>query len=508
MRFIFSRADVCSEDSGFRGTITQLSVQLLKHGQQIPVEAGSHGERLQEIALVVLHQLLLGPGADGLHHLNLDTILIDQLSFCLDRNETNLQGALIDAILPALKIRFAHDTRELSATVAARGQRKSSLETLSHMSRLSFSGERSEKDYIISQLPQPPPQLLQCLLKGIRSRSSRPVIDKWVHFLTECLPLYLGIIFQVLLKLVECLCKEISQAYHELQVLFRQTGDAPHYRSEHVTIALLAALENCIATAHDRLLLEEAQASGTKSPDQPQSFFGNMVSGVFAAEASQARSATANDRLTVLLCFQDAVRLCYSIWAWGDNDRSKDARYPECQASFQYTSLRMRNRSRRILEHLFTAETLECIETLIELWGTSIDKDNHFSGRSIFNLLHTLEGSRPKVAIPAIFNAIYSRTNPTALDPSRKSAMTSRLTEADLATFLVMYARSLDEDVLDEIWTDCTTFLRDVLSNPFPHRHILPRLLEFAAILGEKMEHTTFGEDQRAKKDLGVRHFL
>lgn len=480
---------------------------LLTRAQQISTRAGSHGDRLQEIALVVLHQLLLGPGANALHHHNLDTVLIEQLSIRLDTNEAFLQGALVDAILPALKIRFAHDTKELSAIAAAKGQRKSSLETLSHMSRLSFTADRPEKDYIISHFPQPPPQLLQCLMKGIRSRSSRSLIDKWVHFLTECLPLYLGVIFQILLKLVECLCKEISQAYHELQVLFRQPEDGPHDRSEHVTIALLAALENCIATAHDRLLIEEAHASGNKSPDQPQSFFGNMVSGVFAAEASQTRSATANDRLTVLLCFQDAVRLCYSIWAWGDGERSKNAQYPECEASFQYTSLRMRNRSRRILEHLFTAETLECLETLIELWGASVDNDNHAPGRSIFNLLHTLEGSRPKVAIPAIFNAIYSRTNPTALDPSRKSAMTSRLTEADLAAFLVIYAKTLEEDVLDEIWTDCTTFLRDVLSNPFPHRHILPRLLEFAAILGEKMEHTTFGEDQRAKKDLGVSRF-
>jgi hypothetical protein len=123
----------------------------------------------------------------------------------------------------------------------------------------------------------------------------------------------------------------------------------------------------------------------------------------------------------------------------------------------------------------------------------------------IFSLLHTLEGSRPKITIPAVFNAIYTRTNPNALDPARKSSMTSNLTESELASFLVAYARSLDDDVLDEIWADCTTFLRDVLSNPFPHRQILPRLIEFAAILGAKLENTTFGEDRRMRKELGVR---
>jgi hypothetical protein len=82
--------------------------------------------------------------------------------------------------------------------------------------------------------------------------------------------------------------------------------------------------------------------------------------------------------------------------------------------------------------------------------------------------------------------------------------MTASLSEADLVAFLVTYARSLDDDVLDEIWTDCTAFLRDVLANPFPHRQILPRLMEFAAILGQKMEHTNFGDDRRMRKDLGV----
>ena len=116
------------------------------------------------------------------------------------------------------------------------------------------------------------------------------------------------------------------------------------------------------------------------------------------------------------------------------------------------------------------------------------------------------KGKRIIEPVPALFNAIYSRTNPTALDPSRKSALTSSISESDLAAFLVTYARSLDDDVLDEIWADCTTFLRDVLSNPFPHRQILPRLVEFAAILGTKLENTNFGDNRRMKKELGVCH--
>ena len=57
---------------------------------------------------------------------------------------------------------------------------------------------------------------------------------------------------------------------------------------------------------------------------------------------------------------------------------------------------------------------------------------------------------------------------------------------------------------MDEIWTDCMTFLRDILANPFPHRQVLPSLLEFAAILGEKVDNTNFGEQKRMRRELGV----
>ncbi|GAB1194930.1 Endosome to Golgi transport protein [Aspergillus pseudonomiae] len=455
--------------------------------------------KLQQTSLLVMRQLLLGPGAEEVAESGIDSLLVDRLSAILDDGgSVTVQGALIDTLLAALKVRFAQAYLP-QPPPRPKHQRASSRERLTSPSILSFTSDKAEKVPPIPTMPQPPQQLLECLLKGISSPNSRGSVERWTMLLCEVLPLYSGSIFQIILMLVDCFCKEIQLAYTNLQLSFKHTKGWPEDRSEHATIALLTGLETCIATAHERLLVDEANVPASKSPDQPQGFFGNMVSGVFASDASHGRSTAANNRLTVLLCFQDAVRLCFSIWAWGAVEKSTLPQDAESLASFQYTSLRMRNRSRRILEHLFTAEALECLETLVEMW-TKTDSN---TSSLIFSLLHTLDGSRPKIAIPAIFNAIYTRTNPSALDPSRKSTQSSTLTENELAGFLVTYARSLDDDVLDEIWADCTTFLRDVLSNPFPHRQILPRLVEFAAILGAKLENTSFGEDRRMRKELG-----
>ncbi|ODH49742.1 hypothetical protein GX48_04120 [Paracoccidioides brasiliensis] len=495
-------ADGAMENLSIQAALIHLSIRALSPQITASRELHSEEERMQLAIFSVIRQLLMGPGAEKLVKIDLDGFLIDQLFSALDKNRGTLQPVMIDTLLAALKNRYVHEAMELSA-VPSKNARKSSLDALSNISGIPLTGEKSEKETPRTVAPVPPPQLLQCLLKGLSSTSSHNVVQKWVKLLVECLALYSGTIFQVLLTLVECLCKQITASYNELQLVFKRTNSSVRERSEHITIVLFNGLESCIAAAHERLILEEENVSAAKSPDQPQGFFGNMVSGVFTSEGNQVRSAAANDRLTVLLCFQDTVRLCFSIWSWGNIRRHSSSQDPESLSSFQYTSLRMRNRSRRILEHLFNAEALDCLETLVQLWHNAISADDTAEAQSVFNLLHTLDGSRPKITIPAIFNSIYSRTNPTALDPSRISVMTSRLSEADLVAFLVTYARSLDDDALAEIWSDCIAFLRDVLTNPFPHRRILPRLLEFTAILGEKMERTNFGDDRRSRKELG-----
>ncbi|KAM5474324.1 hypothetical protein MauCBS54593_001898 [Microsporum audouinii] len=477
--------------------ISQICFHALHGVQNVAESLHVQQSQIRKEALSLLRLLLCSTGADKLLSLDIDSYLLDHLSIALDEGKVEHQSSIIDALIPVLKIRYAHHVSEISAAASHRFQRKGSFD----ISRISFTADRADKNQVNQALLQPSSKLLDCLLKGISSKLSRPIIDKWVNFLAECLPLYYMSIFKVLLALVECFCKEISASFNDLQRTFQKIPEGSSSCSpEHTTIALLSGLENCIATAHDRLQVEEVNTASTKSPDQPQGFFGN----IFATEGNQAQpSSGSNTRLTVLLCFQDAVQLCYSIWAWGAGGRGKSSRDNDSVASFQYTSLRMRNRARRILEHLFAAEALECLETLIQLWRTSIALDEPAKSRAIFSLLHTLDGSKPKVTIPAIFNAIYSRTSPAALEPSRKSSMSSELSEADLAAFLVMYAKSLDDDFLDDIWGDCITFLKDVLTNPFPHRQILPRLLEFAVVLGGKMENTTFGDDRRTRKELG-----
>ncbi|KAA8570395.1 hypothetical protein EYC84_002685 [Monilinia fructicola] len=446
-------------------------------------ERKPHIHQFHRTALTLLHQILLSPYSLSLGELQLEHVLIQRLSHSLTGADPFIQVLLLDVVYAALKIRPVVNLPPPSPTLKKRSTTMTSTMTQhDNMSVASLSIEQSE--HTGPFLPPPPPSLVKCLQAGFEAASSRSVLDSWVSFLTECLPLYSDTIFQILIPLVETLCSQIGETFTNLQTTFKEPGMISEGSAapESTLISLLNGLEFVLAKGHDRLLKDETKAPVVKSPDQPQGFFGNMVSGVFTSETPQARSITANNRLTVLLSFQDAVRICFLIWSWGGQDGVQDS---ESTASFNYTSLRMRNRARRLLEHLFTAEALECLETLVEI-GQRSTKGSDSRPTVIFNLLHVLD-----------------ETNPSALDPSRKSTMTSSLSDTDLVTFLVEYARSLEDDAMDEIWVDCMTFLRDLLANPFPHRQTLPSLLEFAAILGVKVDNTNFGEQRRMRRELG-----
>ena len=453
--------------------------------------------RLKQSVLSLLRQLLRGPLSDDVGEMEIEHSLLEQLELSVEFSEYSLQVTYMEIALVALKLRCSRDRYGTTW--------KPQISVSKSPSSSSIPTDRIDQKYSMTKSSQLPKSLLHCLTLGITSRNSRPVLESWVAFLGQCLPLYEDNIFQVIIPLVECLCNTIGSVFRSVQVTFEEVEDDTTEVLDNTLALLLNGLEQSIAIGHERLMSGDVSSPAMKSPEQnQQGFFGNMVSGVFTSDVNRSKTMTTNNRLTVLLCFKDAVRICHAIWSWGDSGTGSLSQNSSTIASFSYVALRLRNRTRRMFEHLFRAEALESLETLVEIWQRATKERDERRAITIINLLHVLDGSRPKNAIPALFNAVYSRTNPAALDPRRKSTLTSILTDAGLAAFLVAYTRALDDDAMDEIWNDCMTFLKDVLANPLPHRQILPRLLEFIAVLGDKVDRTNFGEQRRMRRELAV----
>ena len=465
-------------------------------GNAGPSELATNLGKLRRTALAIIQQLLATPYSSSLVGLRVESSLIQLLMSSVSESDYSTEVTALDTLFAALSLQITQSSQS-----APLNHQQTSLREPPKSPRQSFSLESSSID--ASEVIHPLiSQLGQCLLAGFASRSNQPILDSWVRFLAASLPMLSRSIFQILIPLVDCLCNEVSKAFQAFRTAFSSQPTEEAITSDAHVISLLTGLELTVAYAHECLGNDHPRITGPRSLEQP-SFFGNMVSGVFSTEASQARSAIENNKLGVFLAFQDTVRICFDVWSWGFDRPGSSSQEKVCRASFAYTSTRIRNKARRLLERLFAAEPLECPEILIGVWCQSLDTGSVERKTSVIDLLHVLAGSRPKTTLSAVFAAINSRTTTNNPESARKVKLTGHLTATDLVTFLSEFGRSIDDDAMEEIWSDCIGFLRDVLANPFPHRQIIPTLLEFTTVLGEKMDNTSFG-DQRMWKDLCV----
>ena len=228
-------------------------------------------------------------------------------------------------------------------------------------------------------------------------------------------------------------------------------------------MALLDALEMVLARAHECLVDDRATDAASKSSAPPRTLLGNVTSGVFKAEGPPSKTAQANSRLTVVLAFQDAIRVSSKLWTWASHYSNTEDFDRTSAATTSYNALRIRNRTRHLVEQMFAVEPLESLEVVISNWWHSADPEQ---ANAALDLLHVVHGLRPKIIVPTILDALCSRANPTALPLVRQSCQTTDLTALEVALFLSAYLKSTEDDAMDEIWSDCMAFFRDVLSNP------------------------------------------
>ena len=314
------------------------------------------------------------------------------------------------------------------------------------------------------------------------------------------LPTYADAIFSSLLPLVECLCGELDKVYVDLVSLSKVACNSTPVAPEPTAMALLEALEMILARAHDSLVDEQGIETVPKTPTQPRGLLSNVTAGVFKTDGPPSRTSPGNSRLTVILALHDAIRVSTRLWIWARHHADTEGFDKTSAATTSYNALKIRNRTRNLLEQVFAVEPLESLEVVMSSWCYS-PLSSH-AGFAL-DLLHVIKGLRPKNIVPAILDALCSRVNPSALPPSRQSSLTVDLTALDTALFLSAYLRSIEDDAMDEVWSDCMAFLRDVLSNPLPYRQVLPALLSLIYLLACNVENTNFGEQRKMRRDLG-----
>ncbi|GIZ38144.1 hypothetical protein CKM354_000156700 [Cercospora kikuchii] len=457
-----------------------------------------HGSlTLNKRLLSVLGMMLQSPAAAALQPLDIDTRLLDILMMCISGNMHSLQGSLLKLLKPALKLRLIRPAVEGESTqsrpsVSAAAKRPSMVPP----SRSQTAVNGISTGAAIS----PPPILFNCIRAGISNARSRYHLDLWLEFIADILPNFEDAIFTNLLPLVETFCKELTAAHEQLASLARETHSTSAIAPEIAIISLLDGLEMILDRAYECLINDTSTEQTPKEAEPRSNFFSSVATGVFKSEGPPSRTATANSRLTVILVLHDAIRVALKMWLWASNVTSPTEHDTISAGTTAYNAFKVRNKCRHLLEQIFAVEPLESLEVIALHWCQATSPNE---ATSALSLLQVMQVTKPKNVVPAVLDALCTRTNPSAIPASRQSSLTIDLTPAEVATFLSAYLDSTEDDAMDEVWPNCIAFLRDVLANPLPYRQVLSHLLSITLLLAEKLGNTNFGEQRKMRKDLG-----
>ena len=453
---------------------------------------------ISEHATSVLRSLLLGPYPIKLclKTLALEDLLLGKIRASLTLPDHVLQTALLELTVVAMRLRHLHHEGE-SAEI---NRRKMSLGSGSKKHNAAPREEQRTMPDI--DMHKPPTQLVDTLREGFATLTSRPQLDAWLDFLAASIPFFGNTLLTYLIPLVDTFCVQLRQSFDELVATSDQSSDSHAFSPDNTILKLLEGLNMLLAEAHDQVS-EEGMEPPRKASEASQSVLGAMASSAFKTQTPPplpSRSAKANSRLTVILAFQDAIRLCMKIWLWSTSGQENEISDRYNSATTSYYTQRLRNRTRSMLEQIFSVEPLESLEVVMTMWSHT---SNGRESSAVLSVLHVLTISRPKSVVPAVLDALCSRTQANHMSPSHQSSLTSDLSAMDVMAFFTSYLESVDDDATDEIWPDCTAFMRDVLSNPLPFRQVLPALLWVTSILAEKLDNTNFGDQRKMRRELG-----
>jgi hypothetical protein len=220
------------------------------------------------------------------------------------------------------------------------------------------------------------PLLIQTVIDGITRTSHSPILQHWIDFILMTIPHFQQSQAQVVLPLLDCVCKQIRAALDAIQDLIqsRHTNHADHASSvtDAEVIVLLNALERLALLAINQTSEPGAAEEEETGLEKENSSLFGIVSTVFTSESN---SSAAVDKLIPLSpsyrCLSESVSALHTLWiasAWNPS-----APPHAIDESISLTYGRARLRCRKVFERIFRIQSAEVLEIIVECWDKGED---------------------------------------------------------------------------------------------------------------------------------------
>ncbi|KAK7464504.1 hypothetical protein VKT23_006673 [Stygiomarasmius scandens] len=420
----------------------------------------------------------------------MEAVVIGKLYFCIHMGRLNLQNKLLHLL---------HSVLSVSMSVESRSTPVPSRLVSPSVEGLPDNTDAGGRSYSVN------PLLIQTLLDGISVPSNRPVLQHWLDFILMAVPQFQPTLQAIVAPLNDCVGRQLLLSLKDVKKVSAHERDfdedIPSTATDAEFIMLLNAIERLVLLSLAYTSTEESgpedDSSINEKPAEGSTILG-IMSTVFSSDSNQPSN---DDQLAAkspaYRALSDGVRVLYLIWctlSWSDPEplSSKDE-------SLALIYNRSRSRCRRVLEHLFRAQSAEVFECIVDCWNRDMAEFN-ISPDAPFELVDVLTPNAQSV-VHMICESISLRMSGSP-EKTKKQTINPDLTDATLFRYLERYLQRLEGPLAMQVWGRFLQLTKDVLGSS---RDLKPQTfptLRCISVLAEKITQTTAMEDRRIRKDL------
>jgi hypothetical protein len=487
------------------------------------------------------------------NYLNCVRLSLMLFGILIDGNEPDFNDIFVSLIGNCEENCILHESKEFSTMKSSVNSYY--IETIIKMIKLSSKNQHSKQSiFSISTQKQANTSanasgasanssksinLLDFITVGIKSCDSAAAFDHWIDLIISTADYYPDLTSQICTGVIDCMCSKIERDYLPLikneegkvnliadsvcglivgmeQILMKCHKHLGYVLSDNFGFGHIG---NIAGSGHPGALAANGSGSGSGSgainggSGRETGFFGSVIQGVFQVENVDDKNEGAKKKRDLIEAFRRAIFIVYQMWVCMDpaNEESAslhldvdldldfDLNYGK---TLNFYLGKIKFRCKKILEQCYLMEPLETIEALIECYETRTERNERL--QTGFKLFKVLDDCKQKIILGYILDSIISRVNYSLLEENRRSLLMSNLNEDTLSRFLVEYCKSLtDFENLEYVWSnEIQNFLKDATSNTSSYKYIYPNLLEFLAVIGEKLLSTSYGQQRRTSKDI------
>lgn len=334
---------------------------------------------------------------------------------------------------------------------------------------------------------------LEFVSSGIGSSVTTLELHYWLVFILEVAEYYSELSFSVVTDITSCLCNKI-RALAGRNVSHKDMG-----MTNDSICELIDGLDRFLNRSHKYLgylvrgnfAYGNTENSGTNAKEG--SFFGSMIQGVFQVEEPSYKDELQRRRLTLLKAIKISIKVINEIWLQnGGKLEESSSSFP---ISAKYNASKLKFKSKKFLETMYSIEPLETLETLI---GCNLDEKKNSS----FRVFRAIDSTAEQRIIPHILDSLMSRISITNVDTEKQSSLLTNLTEKNIICFMTAYIKTIDSEIIMDSWNELSHFFKDASTASGGYRKVYPYILELTAVSSSKALETHLQSQKKVKRDL------